>query len=224
MDRVVSMLNETPQQRRNRNPLQKGALYLLPHLRPHILDINKYPPIVRARDAFAVRHADIRREITQHLEKHGRAPVHDDGIDAWRAVFLSVLGREQESTASHFPATMDYIRSCSDIIYPLAGISFSVLEPGAFIPPHSDRTNVFIHFHQGVAVPADCALKVAGEVVDFEEAGSFLFDPSYEHSAWNRSPSIRIQLILPVWHPDITGAEREALVEVFNALIREMGG
>ena len=224
MDRVTKMLNETPQARRSRHPLQKGADYLLPNLGPPLLDIDKYPEIARARAHFAAKHVQIKDEITQYLEKHGRPEAHGGGGgDKWRVVFLSRVGRETEGIAGHFPESMDHIKRCRDIIYPVAGISFSVLEAGAIITPHSDRTNVFIHFHQGVTVPSGCGIKVAGKQVDFEETKSFLFDPSYEHEAWNRSQQIRVQLILPLWHPETTAAEREALVEVFEQLRQLMG-
>ncbi len=120
------------------------------------------------------------------------------GGKKWRAVFLTRTGRNLDDVTRFFPQTMSYIRDCTGIVFPIAGISFSVLEPGAYIAPHSDRTNVFIHFHQSVVVPGDCGLKVGGNDIAFEEQRSYLFDPSFVHEAWNRSSRNRIHLILPV--------------------------
>jgi aspartyl/asparaginyl beta-hydroxylase (cupin superfamily) len=145
------------------------------------------------------------------------------GGEKWRAVFLNRTGRNLDEVARFFPQTMGYLQDCTRILFPIAGISFSVLEPGAYIAPHSDRTNVFIHFHQSVIAPGDCGLKVGGSDIVFEEQRSYLFDPSFVHEAWNRSSQNRVHLILPVWHPGTTAAEREALTEVFG-MLRELRG
>jgi hypothetical protein len=157
-----------------------------------------------------------------YLERIGRPEAHGGyggvGGEHWRVVFLSRIGREEVDVTPYFPETLSHIRACSSVLYPVAGITFSVLEPGGYIAPHNDRTSVFIHLHQCVVTPPECGLKVADMEISFQESMSYVFDPSFVHEAWNRSRHNRIHLILPVWHPETTLAERGALTEVFSVL------
>ncbi len=223
MARIKGMLAETPKDRGRRNPLQAQAMYILPDLSENMLfSLEKYPDLWHARNRFMERHSEIRREILNYLELIGRPECHGGygklGGEQWRVVFLNRVGMEDVGVAPHFPQTANYINDCGPILYPVAGISFSILEPGGHIKPHNDRTNVFIHFHQSVVTPPDCGLRVGGNEIVFEEGESYLFDPSFVHEAWNKSARDRIHLILPVWHPDTTSEEREALAEVFQLL------
>jgi len=226
IDRVKRMLIPTRRDRERRHPLQARAQYVLPDLSEEmIISLEKYPDLMRARDHFMRSHSRIRGEIQEYLERIGRPEVHGGydklGGEKWRAVFLNRLGRNIDDVTRFFPETMSHIKDCTEMLFPIGGISFSLLEAGAYIAPHSDRTNVFIHFHQSVVTPPDCGLKVGGNEIVFEEKLSYLFDPSFVHEAWNRSSRSRINLILPVWHPDTTPPEREALTDVFK-MLREL--
>jgi Aspartyl/Asparaginyl beta-hydroxylase len=228
MNRVHKMLTETPKDKKSRHPWQNGAKYILPNLSERmVMELEDYPEFSQAGDRFGDKHSRIRDEILGYLDRTGRPETHGgygtlEG-DQWRVVFLNRIGRDEAKVVPSFPETMGYIRSCAPILYPIAGISFSVLEPGAHITPHCDRTNVFIHFHQSVIAPSGCGLKVGDRELVFEEKKSYLFDPSFVHEAWNRSAYNRIHLILPVWHPGITHPEREALTEIFS-ILRELSG
>lgn len=228
MSRVNRMLAETPKDKKRRHPWQKGAQYVLPDLSERtVMELEEYPQFLQAKDRFGDTHARIRDEILSYMDRTGRPEAHGGygtvGGDQWRVVFLNRIGRDDDKVVPFFPETTAYIRSCASILYPIAGISFSVLEPGAHITPHCDRTNVFIHFHQSVITPSGCGLKVGDRELVFEDKKSYLFDPSFVHEAWNKSAYNRIHLILPVWHPGITLPEREALTEIFWTL-RELKG
>lgn len=88
---------------------------------------------------------------------------------------------------------------------------FSVLEPGAHIPPHSDRMNFVVTCHLGLLIPDNCALRVGTETRQWEEGRCFFFDSSFDHEAWNRSNSRRVVLLIDVWHPDLKPKEIEVL-------------
>jgi hypothetical protein len=231
MVRIKKILSETVRDRAHRHPLQARAAYILPDLSDAmIIDMEKHQDLRLIKDRFSERHPEIRGEILSYLEKTGRPEVHGGyrpevhggydnyGGEEWRVVYLNRIGREDVAVTQFFPATMSYLRECHAILFPVGGILFSVLEPGAHIPPHSDRTNVFVHLHQTIVTPADCMLKVGDMEIVFEEQKSYLFDPSFVHEAWNRSSRDRIHLILPVWHPGTTLPERDALTEIFLTL------
>jgi hypothetical protein len=55
---------------------------------------------------------------------------------------------------------------------------------------------------------ASCTLRVGSEMIPVVEGEPFAFDDSFQHEAWNSSPtSPRLVLIFDVWHPDLTDAE-----------------
>ena len=51
-------------------------------------------------------------------------------------------------------------------------------------------------------------------MVKWQEGRCLVFDDSFEHEAWNRSDSVRIVLLIQLWHPDLSAAEIWALKEV----------
>jgi len=44
-----------------------------------------------------------------------------------------------------------------------------------------------------------------------------VFDDTIEHAAWNDSDEIRIILIMDVWNPLLSAAEREMIAALLNA-------
>ena len=97
---------------------------------------------------------------------------------------------------------------------PVSEMHFSILDPGARIAPHSDLCNFAVNLHLAVDIPENCSITVAGETRQWEEGKCLMFDYSFVHEARNLSQKKRICLLMDIWHPDVTAAEREALVFV----------
>jgi aspartate beta-hydroxylase len=98
-------------------------------------------------------------------------------------------------------------------------VMFSVLEPGSHILPHRGVTNTRVVCHLPLVVSGDCALVVGGERHEWREGQAVAFDDTYEHEAWNRGPRTRVVLIVDVWNPHLSAAERDAVA----ALVAAMG-
>jgi beta-hydroxylase len=65
---------------------------------------------------------------------------------------------------------------------------FSILEPGKHIPPHRDPYDGVLRFHLGLIVPEPrdtLAIRVADQVLHWEEGKALVFDDHFEHEAWN---------------------------------------
>lgn len=45
----------------------------------------------------------------------------------------------------------------------------------------------------------------------WEEGKVMIFDDSFEHEVWHRGTLPRLVLIVDVWHPEVTIAERRSL-------------
>ena len=97
-------------------------------------------------------------------------------------------------------------------------VLFSVFTPGTHLLPHRGVTNSRLVGHLPLLVPADCALKVGGELHHWQEGRVVVFDDTYEHEAWNRSARTRVVLIFDLWNPYLTEVERLAVADLVGAI------
>ncbi|HEX2667434.1 MAG TPA: aspartyl/asparaginyl beta-hydroxylase domain-containing protein [Gammaproteobacteria bacterium] len=98
---------------------------------------------------------------------------------------------------------------------------YSVLTPGAHIPPHTGVINVRLVVHLPLIVPSttECGIRVGTETRHWTEGQCIAFDDTFEHEAWNRSGKTRVVMIFDIWNPALTLAEREGM----RAAIEELG-
>lgn len=106
---------------------------------------------------------------------------------------------------------------------PLLEMHFSILSPKSRIPPHCDLWNFTINLHFAVTIPPQCGIRVANETRGWTEGKCLLFDYSYRHEAWNDSDEPRVCLLMDLWNPEITMAEREALVVLITEIRKLIG-
>ena len=139
---------------------------------------------------------------------------------SWSVFFLMKSGRPVGDHADRCPRTMAALAEA-----PLPrirghgpNVMFSLLRPGAHIPPHSGIVNTQLICHLPLVVPGDCALRVGGDIRVWETGKALIFDDSIEHEAWNRSGEIRVVLLFEIWRPEIGPAERDAITLLFEAV------
>ncbi len=140
----------------------------------------------------------------------------------WGAFFLIKDGATVAENAVRCPRTFAAVKDL-----PLCRIDgrtpsvlFSLLRPGARIPPHHGFMNARLIVHLPVIVPVQCTLRVGSETRAWREGELMFFDDSIEHEAWNLSQEPRIVLILDVWRPELTATERSLIATMFAAIDR----
>jgi hypothetical protein len=153
---------------------------------------------------------------------HGSTRYQSLPPDAWLG--FTIVGLEglypQDKRASRlFPATASIVKELGRRV---CGAEFLVLKPGTVLPPHTDGVNVLIACQMGIIVAGDCALRVKDSTREIAEKKVVFFDQSFPHSAWNKSESPRVVLLLSLVHPDITDAEIDVTIEVYRALKRRV--
>jgi aspartate beta-hydroxylase len=79
-------------------------------------------------------------------------------------------------------------------------------------------TNTRVVGHLPLIIPEDCALNVGNELHVWQEGRVVVFDDTYEHEAWNRSPKTRVVLIFDLWNPYLTEVECAALTNIVVAI------
>jgi aspartate beta-hydroxylase len=129
----------------------------------------------------------------------------------WSAYYLLKDGMRVGSHLARCPRTAALLEAA-----PLADIPghaptafFSMLQPRTRIPPHGGVTNARLVCHVPLVIPPDCGFRVGSETRNWELGKAWVFDDTIEHEAWNDSDEPRYILIIDLWNPYLTEAERE---------------
>lgn len=177
--------------------------------------------------------ADIRAELLALLPSaEGRERVFTSealegvnlrGLDtapSWNGYYFYRHGEKREDNCARCPRTAAALEPLplSRVREHGPEVLFSVFTPGTHLLPHRGVTNTRLVAHLPLLVPEDCALKVGGELHEWQEGRVVVFDDTYEHEAWNRSKKTRVVMIFDIWNPHLTEAERAALGVLIGAI------
>ena len=131
----------------------------------------------------------------------------------WTAIHLWQNGKRVGANARHCPKTMALLETLPQPR--IAGCSpnamFSLLAPGAIIPPHVGVSNTRLVCHLPLVVPEGCWFRVGAETRFWEAGKAFVFDDTIEHEAANPSAELRVVFIVDIWHPGLSAVERDAV-------------
>ena len=219
---------------------EESPVYVDPRQRPTFLffpDLPTSPYLDLAQlpwiDALQASTAVIRGELQRLLPSAaGSEPVFASealeaenlrGIDAtpsWNGYYFWRHGLRRDENCRNAPATFEALQALPLPLIREHGpeVMFSVFTPGTYLMPHRGVTNSRVVGHLPLIVPPDCALRVGGEVHDWQEGRVVVFDDTYEHDAWNRSRDTRVVLIFDVWNPHLTDAERAAITDLVGEI------
>jgi len=171
-------------------------------------------------EALAV--LENRARLTPYVDRdHGPqvAEVDIAGSRQWTAFFLYRSGQLLAENAALCPKTMAALAKVplTQAGGAMPSVLFSVLEPGAHIPPHHGMTNARMICHLPVIAPSGCTLRVGAEQRDWQYGKTLMFDDSIEHEAWNRGQETRVVLLFDVWRPELSVDESRAVGEYISA-------
>ena len=152
------------------------------------------------------------------------------GSDDWRTFNLLMFGHPVPGNADKCPRTLQLLQSVPGIQSAL----FSVVKPGAYIPPHRDPAKGVIRYHLALRVPqpvvatngvpgqpperrcyieVDCDHGPGCPADDYrhryrwEEGQSVLFDDVHSHWVQNDTDEVRVILFVDVLRP-LSGSAR----------------
>jgi aspartyl/asparaginyl beta-hydroxylase (cupin superfamily) len=215
---------------------QQPRIYFFPGL-PQIqfYDRNSFPFFDRIEAATA----DIRAEMLEvlkdttafkpYVEKN---PNRTRGDSAgmvenpdWSAFYLLRDGEIVAENAARCPKTIEALADFPLVHVPnrSPSVLFSLLRPGARIPPHTGIVNTRLICHLPLLVPPGCGLRVGNDTRVPVEGKVWLFDDTIEHEAWNLSDRPRVILLFEMWRPELTGNERELVRAMFEAIDMHTG-
>jgi aspartyl/asparaginyl beta-hydroxylase (cupin superfamily)/Tfp pilus assembly protein PilF len=149
----------------------------------------------------------------------------DNSLD-WSACFLWEYGARNDAVCDLCPETaaaLEAVPQKNSVPGKAPSAFFSILKPGAHIPPHTGVTNTRAIIHLPLVVPKGCTFRVGGETRPWEVGHALAFDDTIEHEAWNPTPHVRIVLIFDVWNPHLTAEEQDLLRRFFEVTGRHEG-
>lgn len=130
----------------------------------------------------------------------------------WSQLDLFVRGQEVPGRCKKAPVTCSIVRSEVAAAGCRRGqIKFSAMEAGTHVRPHVGPTNCRLRMHLGLSNTKDTYIRVDQEIRQWQVGKVFMFDDSFEHEVWHNGTGTRLVLIVDVWHPALTTAERRSL-------------
>lgn len=172
-------------------------------VRAVLADPDAFPPYVTVEEGKPL------------FDEHGMA-----GNPDWGAFFLWKYGTEMVENTARCPRTVEALEGVPLTRLPnrAPSILFSLLRPGARIPPHNGLINTRLICHLPVIVPPGCALRVGDETREWVKGRAVLFDDTIEHEAWNGSDELRVVLLFDVARPELSAEEQAMVAAMFGAI------
>jgi aspartate beta-hydroxylase len=211
---------------------QQPSMLLVPSL-PAIqfYDNSEFPWLAEleaATDAIREELVAVMRTQGDHFQPY---VAHPDGSPLnqwtelnhsprWSTYFLWKNGVRLDEACARCPRTAAASEAIPVIDAENFGptIMFSVLAPRTHIPPHSSVTNARLVVHLPIIVPPGCRFRVGNETREWRSGRAWVFDDTINHEAWNDSDEYRIILMIDIWNPLLTVAERELVTALLNGM------
>lgn len=181
--------------------LQKGEE------RPAFYDVDADFPALRKIDE---NYDTIREELLAVMPRTNVIPRYHEidpyqeevsaGTDeAWRILYLYLVGSPIQPNQALCPRTIEIIRSIPNVM----DAFFSILEPKKCVPAHRGTTMANLRYHTAFIVPENNppTIRVKDSFHTWKERTSVFFDDSLEHEVMNESDGPRVVLIVDVWRP-----------------------
>ncbi|EEC47991.1 predicted protein [Phaeodactylum tricornutum CCAP 1055/1] len=179
---------------------------------------SKYKAI---RKEFLAVTADMERLTREGNNVWAGALTEDASSygEGWKTLVLMNRGRWDPVNVNLFPVTSQAIHDCH---VPAAEVFFASMKPNSAIQRHSDFTNFVLTSHLALDIPYSgqnkCRLTIGDTTREWINGQVSMFDTSLMHDAVNEADQTRYILMMRVWHPDLTEAERNALQFTFDCL------
>jgi aspartyl/asparaginyl beta-hydroxylase (cupin superfamily) len=162
--------------------------------------------------------------FTPYVEGKAERPLKRDlnllNNPEWSAFYLRKNGTPVAENAARCPKTLAALEGVplTQIKARAPSILFSLLRPGARIPPHTGFLNARLICHLPLIVPPDCTLRVGNDTRVWREGEAWVFDDTIEHEAHNGSDQVRVILIFDVWRPELSAEERQFVATMLEAI------
>ena len=138
----------------------------------------------------------------------------------WSAFFLWEDGKRIDAHCARCPRTASLLDEIPmmDLEGFAPTVLFSILSPHTHIPPHSSVTNARLVVHLPLIAPEKCRFRVGNEIREWKYGQAWVFDDTIDHEAWNDSDQVRVIMMIDIWNPYLSKAEREMVTALLNGM------
>ena len=170
-----------------------------------VYDKTRFPFVAEMEENWE----SIRDELKQILEHRDAIPAFVElskdqkriaSDKRWKTFLLFGFGAPLEKNCEAAPVTASLLRKVPN----LQTAFFSILGPNYHITPHRGVSKTIMRVHLGLIVPKDrenCTIRIADEIVAWEEGKAFVFDDTYEHEVLNNTGEERVVLLFDFDRP-----------------------
>jgi aspartate beta-hydroxylase len=165
--------------------------------------------------ALEASYPQVREEFDRvtDAESAGFLPAHEEasliGAGTWKRILFWNQGVRNPEALGLFPVLSSVIDSIPEVTTAGVGVvSLSWLQPGTRLVPHCGSSNGRLRVHFAIKVPEGTGMRVAEEIVTWEEGKCVVFDDSFEHEVWHHGDEPRVVLILDVLNPFLRPEEQ----------------
>jgi aspartyl/asparaginyl beta-hydroxylase (cupin superfamily) len=143
----------------------------------------------------------------------------------WSVFYLWRDGKPLEDHLRRCPRTAQLLASLPllDIQGYAPTVFFSILDAKSHIPAHTGVTNTRVIVHVPLIIPPGCRFRVGSTTREWQPGAAWVFDDTIEHEAWNDSDVPRAILILDIWNPYLTAAERDLVRGTVTGIAKYYG-
>ncbi len=191
------------------------------HMFPWLETLEAATPFIR-EETLAVM-ADPGEHMAPYIAYPPGAPVNQwaelNHSPRWSAFLLWRDGRRQDGACERCPRTAALVESLPLARQPgfAPTVTLSVLEPHTHIPPHTGSANSRLLAHLPLVLPGPARFRVGAVTREWRMGEAWVFDDTIEHEAWNDADEPRAILILDIWNPFLTEAERALISAMMTA-------
>ncbi len=153
---------------------------------------------------------------------HNATALHQ-GNTKWKWHSYLSKGNVQGHFAWQFPKTAAVLQELRNdgLLFegtPFGFSFFSTLAGGSTISSHTAPMNLRLRIHLPLIVPqsGDCGIRVGPLTRPWTQDKALVLDDSFDHEVWNHSDDTRVLLLVDIWHPDISPAEKKEIVNMFQ--------
>jgi hypothetical protein len=176
------------------------------------------------RDELLVVLREDRDELRPYVDHPAGSPIDQwaelNHSPKWSVFFLWENAQRNARNCARCPQTaalMDHI-PMMDLAGFAPTVMFSILAPHTHIPPHSSVTNARLVVHLPLIAPDNCRFRVGNAMREWKYGKAWVFDDTLEHEAWNDSDQVRVILMIDIWNPHLTPAERDLVTGLLNGM------
>ncbi len=188
---------------------------------PWLTELEAATDTIRAELEGAL--AADEKEFAPYIAYKPGEPVNQWGelnhSHRWSSYFLWKDGARQDAACERCPKTAALLDTIPMARQPgfAPTAMFSALDAHTHIPAHTGSTNTRLLVHLPLILPGPARFRVGNEMRLWEMGQAWAFDDTIEHEAWNDADKLRVILIIDIWNPYLTEAERELVTGMLNA-------